>query len=195
MLPGVPHIFHGRESELRDVVHGLTQDIARVAILGPGGIGKTALAKSALHHPDIIDKYPVRYFVSCDSAGTIEDLIFAVAIALGLEPAEALSKAIIKHLAAQSSCLVILDNLETPWERIETRPKVEEFLARLGDLSHVALLVSLSQSSVAFRRLFSDNYERAGAAFEDSLDSPIHTCIKPPEFRCGLSNLYGHHRR
>ncbi|KAJ7858637.1 hypothetical protein B0H14DRAFT_3135413 [Mycena olivaceomarginata] len=136
-------IFHGRESELRDVVHGLTQDIARVAILGPGGIGKTALAKSALHHPDTVDKYPVRYFVSCDSAGTIEDLVFAVAIALGLEPAEALSKAIIKHLAAQSSCLVILDNLETPWERIETRPKVEEFLARLGDLSHVALLITM----------------------------------------------------
>lgn len=141
MLPNAPHIFHGRDSELGDVVRGLLKDAARVAILGPGGIGKTSLAKSALHHPDVVSKYPARYFVSCDSAETAESLAIVVANALGLELTGQISKAIVKHLAAQSSCLLILDNFETPWEPMETRSKVEDFLATMGDLPCVALLV------------------------------------------------------
>ncbi|KAF7326674.1 AAA domain-containing protein [Mycena venus] len=143
LLPSAPQIFHGRESELRDMVYGLMQDAARVAILCPGGIGKTSLAKAALHHPDVVDKYSARYFVSCDSAGTVEILAFAVASSLGLELTRNLPKAIIKHLSAQSSCLVILDNFETPWEPLESRSKVEDFLATLGDFPHVALLVTM----------------------------------------------------
>ncbi|KAJ6463533.1 P-loop containing nucleoside triphosphate hydrolase protein [Mycena sanguinolenta] len=143
LLPGAPQIFHGRESELEDVVHGLMQDTARVAILGPGGIGKTTLAKSALHHPDIVRKYAVRYFVPCDSAESVENLAFAVASALGLELTGKLFEAVIQHLSEQSSCLVVLDNFETPWEPIEMRSKVENFLAALGDFPHIALLVTM----------------------------------------------------
>ncbi|KAF8192772.1 hypothetical protein K438DRAFT_857252 [Mycena galopus ATCC 62051] len=119
------------------------QDAARVAILGPGGIGKTSLAKSALHHPDVIAKYPVRYFVACDSAQTVENLAFVVATALGLDLNEQLPKAIVRHLAAQPSCLVVLDNFETSWEPIEIRSRVEDFLAALGDFPHVGLLVTM----------------------------------------------------
>ncbi|KAJ7630061.1 hypothetical protein DFH06DRAFT_1439649 [Mycena polygramma] len=143
MIPSAPQVFHGRQSELRDAADRLLKDGGRVAILGPGGIGKTALAKSLLHQPDVVAKYPVRYFVSCDSAVTVEDLALAVAGTLGLELSGKLTKAIIKHLSAQPSCLLVLDNFETPWERIETRDKVEEFLAILGDLTHVALLMTI----------------------------------------------------
>jgi hypothetical protein len=43
LLPPYPHIFHGRESELYDVVKILVQDSAHVAILGAGGMGKQIL--------------------------------------------------------------------------------------------------------------------------------------------------------
>ncbi|KAJ7854938.1 hypothetical protein B0H14DRAFT_2163654, partial [Mycena olivaceomarginata] len=101
------------------------------------------LAKSALHHTDVVSKYPARYFVSCDSAKTVESLTIVVANALGLELTGQISKAIVKHLAAQSSCLLILDNFETPWEPMETRAKIEDFLATMGDLPCVALLVTM----------------------------------------------------
>ncbi|KAJ7454939.1 hypothetical protein B0H11DRAFT_2324377 [Mycena galericulata] len=143
LLPSAPQIFHGRESELKDVVALLLQDAPRVALLGPGGIGKTSLARSALHHPEVADRYRDRYFVSCDSAGTVEDLALAVATALGAELTGKLSTIIVKHLRTQPTCLLVLDNFETPWEPSATRPQVEEFLSVLADLSHVALLVTM----------------------------------------------------
>ncbi|KAJ7699337.1 hypothetical protein B0H17DRAFT_1328325 [Mycena rosella] len=143
MLPSAPQIFHGRESELAAVVGLLLKDAPRVAILGAGGIGKTSLAKSALHHPDIMAKYPDRYFVSCDSSGTVEDLAFSIATTLGLELTGKISKAVVKHLSARFSCLLVLDNFETPWEASASRPKVDEFLSLLADFEHVALVVTM----------------------------------------------------
>ncbi|KAJ7882743.1 hypothetical protein B0H14DRAFT_2565137 [Mycena olivaceomarginata] len=59
-----PEIFHGRESELEDIVKILIQDSARIAILGTGGMGKTSLAPAAFHHAQVEAKYSQRYFVS-----------------------------------------------------------------------------------------------------------------------------------
>ncbi|KAJ7454936.1 hypothetical protein B0H11DRAFT_2324359 [Mycena galericulata] len=143
LLPSAPQIFHGRESELKDVVDLLLQAAPRVALLGPGGIGKTSLARSALHHPEVADRYQDRYFISCDSAGTVEDLALAVATALGVELTGKLSAVIVKHLRTQARCLLVLDNFETPWEPSATRPQVEEFLSVLADFPHVALLVTM----------------------------------------------------
>ncbi|KAJ7452066.1 hypothetical protein B0H11DRAFT_2288746 [Mycena galericulata] len=143
LLPSAPQIFYGRESELKDLVALLLQEAPRVALLGPGGIGKTSLARSALHHPEVADRYRDRYFVPCDSAGTVEDLALAVATALGVELTAKLSTVIVKHLRTQPRCLLVLDNFETPWEPSATRPHVEEFLSVLADLSHVALLVTM----------------------------------------------------
>ncbi|KAJ7883562.1 hypothetical protein B0H14DRAFT_3857382 [Mycena olivaceomarginata] len=91
----IPQIFHGRESELNDVVANLLQDEGRASALGLEFTGKLT-AK--------------------------------------------LSQSIFKCLSSKKSCLLVLDNFETPWEPRETRAKVEEFLSLLGDLRKVALL-------------------------------------------------------
>jgi predicted ATPase len=147
LLPASPKIFHGRESELEGLVDILLRDPARVAILGPGGMGKTTLAMAALHHPKVADKYQIRYVISCESAQTVDSLIAIIVAHLGLETSKTSERAVVAVLSTGQPCLMILDNFETPWEALEGRAKVEGFLALIADIPHVALLVwSLSPS-------------------------------------------------
>ncbi|KAJ7698560.1 hypothetical protein B0H17DRAFT_323450 [Mycena rosella] len=68
VLPPVPKIFHGRHSELEQIVTTVQVVPSHMVILGPGGMGKTTLAIATLHHPEVISKYERRYFISCESA-------------------------------------------------------------------------------------------------------------------------------
>ena len=116
---------------------------ARVAILGSGGMGKTSLALAALHHADVEENYPHHHFVSCESANTAGDLISIVGSYLNLPQSKGLAKAIYGHFLDRGPAILVLDNMETPWEPLSTRPQVEEFLSLLADIPHLALLVSL----------------------------------------------------
>ncbi|KAJ6603221.1 P-loop containing nucleoside triphosphate hydrolase protein [Mycena vulgaris] len=142
MLPPKPQIFHGRDFELTHVVKALSQP-ARIAILGPGGIGKTSLAKAVLHHPDIVAKYEHRFFITLDSASNITDMAALIGAYLGLQPEQELTKAVVQYLQNHPPCLLVLDNLETPWEPTESRNKVENFISLLADMPHVALVITM----------------------------------------------------
>ncbi|KAF8212730.1 hypothetical protein K438DRAFT_1928012 [Mycena galopus ATCC 62051] len=143
LLPAIPKIFHGRDSELSDLVLSLTADSAHVAILGPGGMGKTTLATAALHHPAVMQKHPIRYFVSCESTNTSFELVSMLGSHLGVETSRQLSQSIIQHFHQCGPCLLVLDNLETPWEPLQSRSKVEEFLSALTEVPNLALLITM----------------------------------------------------
>ncbi|KAJ6464905.1 hypothetical protein C8R45DRAFT_939750 [Mycena sanguinolenta] len=143
LLPSMPQIFHGRESELTQIVQLLNQQCAKIAILGPGGIGKTDLARAALHHPDVAAKYEDRLFVSCESATTSVEIAGSIGAHLGLNPGKNLTKAVLHSLSRKSICLLVLDNLETTWEPLESRSGTEDLLSSLTDIPHLALIVTM----------------------------------------------------
>ncbi|KAJ7114644.1 hypothetical protein C8R43DRAFT_961257 [Mycena crocata] len=146
LLPSKPKIFHGRESELSDILELLEKKAPRIAILGPGGMGKTTLAKAVLHEPEIQEKFGQhRYFVACDAVSTKAELVSLVGIHLGLKPEKDLIRPIIRFLSSNPACLLILDNLETVWDPLESRRDVEEFLSLLTDVEQMALLVDSTQ--------------------------------------------------
>jgi AAA+ ATPase superfamily predicted ATPase len=141
MLPPSPHIFHGRESELQKVVNILVQDSPRIAILGPGGMGKTSLATVALHADAVMEKYSHRYFVQCHSTLTCAELVLAVADHIGVEKGSNPLKKVALHFMHAPPSLLVLDNLEACWELVSSRKEVEEFLALLTDIPQLGLMV------------------------------------------------------
>ncbi|KAJ7909764.1 hypothetical protein B0H13DRAFT_1461230, partial [Mycena leptocephala] len=131
-LPPEPKIFHGRESELSDILRLFGQGSPRIAILGGGGMGKTSLARAVIHHSDFAGRYSQqRFFVACDSAASQVELAALIGTHLGLKPGKDLTHPVIQHFSTGPQSLLILDNLETVWEPTESRENIEEFLSLL----------------------------------------------------------------
>jgi hypothetical protein len=148
MLPSKPKIFHGRESEMEHIRKMLSQESPRIAILGGGGMGKTSLARAVLHHPDTPAKFESRFFVSAESATTSIELAALIGLHIGLKPGTDLTRPVVLYLSHKPSCLLVLDNLETVWEPIQSRSGIEEFLALLTAVKHLALIVCLASGSL-----------------------------------------------
>ncbi|KAJ7244476.1 P-loop containing nucleoside triphosphate hydrolase protein, partial [Mycena rebaudengoi] len=142
-LPPCPQIFHGREAELQDVVNILMQDSACIAIIGARGMGKTSLATAALHNPQVEAKYSYQYFVPCHSSPTCNELAATIAVHIGLEKGSNMAKKIAHYFAHAPPSLLVLDNLETPWETLSSRAEVEEFLSLMTDIPQLGLMIIL----------------------------------------------------
>ncbi|KAJ7187254.1 hypothetical protein C8R46DRAFT_1274591, partial [Mycena filopes] len=144
MLPSEPKIFHGRESELADMVKLFGEGTPRIAVLGAGGMGKTSLARVFLHHQQTTLKYDQhRFFVACDAATTKVELAALIGAHLGLKPGKDLTQPVVRHFADALPSLLILDNLETLWEPVESRDEIEEFLSLLSGVEHLALMITM----------------------------------------------------
>jgi Cdc6-like AAA superfamily ATPase len=144
LLPPQPKIFHGREAELSAIVELFRTRVPRIAILGTGGMGKTSLARAALHHPEMTSRYDQhRLFVPCDTVSTRTQLAGHIGAHIGLKWGNDPTGPVIRHFSISPPTLLILDNLETIWEPSESRADVEKFLCHLTDVGHLALIVSM----------------------------------------------------
>ncbi|KAJ7050287.1 hypothetical protein C8F01DRAFT_1179268 [Mycena amicta] len=148
MLPSQPKIFHGRETEINDVLSIFSSNASpRITILGAGGMGKTSLAKSILHHPDISKRFAEhRHFIPCDTVSTKIELAALLADHLEVKSgmkARDRTRVVVKYLTESPPTVLVLDNLETVWEPQESRADVEGLLGLLAEIEHLALIVTM----------------------------------------------------
>ncbi|KAJ7755262.1 hypothetical protein B0H16DRAFT_1690378 [Mycena metata] len=145
MLPAEPKIFYGRESELADILNYFKETTPRIAILGAGGMGKTSLAQTVLHHEEIVVKYQGnRLFVACHTAASKVELAGLIGTHLGMKPGKDLTQAVLHRISEGPPTFLILDNLETVWEPAHSRKEVEEFLSLLADVASLALIFKIT---------------------------------------------------
>ncbi|KAJ7875471.1 P-loop containing nucleoside triphosphate hydrolase protein [Mycena olivaceomarginata] len=143
MLPAKPKIFYGHESELDHIMKLLGQQSPRIAILGGGGMGKTSLARAALHHPDTTAKYEYQLFVSAECATTSVELAALIGLHVGLDPGKDLTKHVVRYFSRKPRLLLVLDNVETVWEPIQSQGGIEEFFSLLTDIEHLASIITM----------------------------------------------------
>ncbi|KAJ7765750.1 P-loop containing nucleoside triphosphate hydrolase protein, partial [Mycena metata] len=143
-LPAEPKIFHGRDNEIADVLKLFKEESPRIAILGAGGMGKTSLSKVVLHHSDIATKYHAnRFFITCDGSTNKVELANIIGAHLGLKPGKNITQSVLRHLSSAPPTFLVLDNLETLWDPVESRKEIEEFLSLLTDIPSLALMITM----------------------------------------------------
>ncbi|KAJ7595794.1 hypothetical protein C8J56DRAFT_389479 [Mycena floridula] len=154
-IPANIALFLGRDPEVDELVLLLTQDPgdekrARICILGPGGMGKTELAKKVINHTEIRRCYASRnlIFVACVQAPSVSLLLDTLYTALDItRDTHNTFNDILNDLRSSGPLILLLDNFETPLLADGAREQVEQILRDIEQIPHVALFVTMRGSS------------------------------------------------
>ncbi|KAG6848878.1 hypothetical protein H0H93_013227, partial [Arthromyces matolae] len=184
VLPKKPELMMGRDEEKSKIVDTLLhKSPARIAILGAGGIGKTTLALSVLHDPEIADCYPSRYFVSCETTLDVVSVIGGIADALRI-PQENRDEHLLETILSSfpNDALLCLDNLETIWNDKTMCAEVERLLLDL-EIPKLGLMVTMQgtqrPSKVAWSRPFLSPLQGLDVVTGISIFEQM--CSRPPD--------------
>lgn len=143
-IPQLSPYFMGREAERDGILNELLSEDHSSAFLiqGGPGVGKTELTKAVALHQRVVERFGERrLFVSLETSTTAEAMQDAITRALGHDPAHGFKTVL--SILREDQTLLILDNLETPLERVEGQQAVEATLAELCAIEGVFIVASI----------------------------------------------------
>lgn len=134
----------GRDEERRRLATEImSRERCAILILGEPGLGKSTLASAVANDPGVITRFGARrHAIGLGGATGVEDLEAALSAALGVDPLDAAAKpAAIGARLAEAPTLILLHDLEVPWEACPAA--VDAFVRSLAAVEGVAVLASM----------------------------------------------------
>ncbi|KAG9313919.1 hypothetical protein JVU11DRAFT_4691 [Chiua virens] len=153
--PPPPVFFFGRERLLAKVKDALFS-YEDVALIGPGGIGKSSIAKALINDDDIQRHWGRRFFVSYDDLDpttmTPGSFIDRIAGVLGLPTLGVESKNQLISNLISSPVLIVLDNAET-FEDVANADAAESIAAIVSHIANTpgVTVMLISRTSLSAR--------------------------------------------
>ncbi|TDL20713.1 TPR-like protein [Rickenella mellea] len=147
--PLQPSIFFGRTEYVANMISLiLNNSPARLAVLGPGGVGKTSVAAAVINDHQIVNIYSSsRFFMPCDILSTAERLVSALLKLFGISVQKGgPMKSLLTYLNNVPPLLLVLDNLETLWDAEDQRQETQKLLENLASVKSLTYLVTLRGS-------------------------------------------------
>ncbi|KAG8931305.1 hypothetical protein FRC02_002901 [Tulasnella sp. 418] len=147
VMPPDPKIFGRREYIERAVELLFLTPGARIAILGPGGMGKTSAALKVIHDSLVVERFGEnRCWIPCEQATSAPLFVELVAKSLNL-PLSSSSDRLAEIIAFLKSSkvlyILLFDNLEAPWDIEGQQSNVAGVLTAIGFIPSVSFIITM----------------------------------------------------
>jgi tetratricopeptide (TPR) repeat protein len=141
-------MFYGRDALVAELTDLVVND-EHIALVGPGGMGKSSIAKAIINEPLMTEKFgDSRFFVTYDgldpSTMTFETFMTRFAEALGTELAGSDPLHQLSKFLRSATALIVLDNAETFEEAsgLLALEKIPPAIADIADIPGVILILT-----------------------------------------------------
>ncbi|TFK33409.1 hypothetical protein BDQ12DRAFT_615326, partial [Crucibulum laeve] len=148
IAPFPPINFVGRDDLVQQGLdHISRKSPAHIAILGPGGIGKTSLALAILNHEKARNIFNNHcYFIPCEIFTTGLDLSIAILQVLGgsfLGQEQDVLSLLRQRLSQTGDMLLVIDNFETLWLENSSVAEVKRILEIIASTESITLILTM----------------------------------------------------
>ncbi|KAG8946329.1 hypothetical protein FRC03_001422 [Tulasnella sp. 419] len=147
VMPPDPRIFGRHEYVDKAVKLLFSAPSAKIAILGPGGMGKTSVALKVIHDSLVVERFgDNRCWVPCEQATSVPLFVELVAKSLNLPPSSVSDRLaeIIAFLKSSKVLIVhLFDNFETPWDIEGQQSNVADVLTAIALIPSVSIIITM----------------------------------------------------